>query len=103
MLKTNINIMKKNNCFYLVFTTVRQNKLMTIQALSDPAIISKLFKSYSKICDSRAFSYCFSSERRIWYEGRSGNYILYNPENFSQENFCNFIINNFSLNSTYYC
>lgn len=33
--------------------------------------------------------------------GSRGNYILYNHENFTQKNFCNFIINNFSLNSTY--
>jgi hypothetical protein len=65
--------------------------------------MSGLFNTNSRMSDSSVavFSYTFSSERTIRYKGCPANYILYNPANFSQENFCNFIINNFSFNTTY--
>lgn len=80
---------------------VRQNKLISMFVLNGFATMSGLFNTNYIMSDSSVFSYTFSFERTIRYKGYPANYILYNPENFTQENFCNFIINNFSLNTTY--
>lgn len=82
---------------------VTQNKLRSMLVLNGFNTMSGLFNTNSIMSDSSVavFSYTFSSERTIRYKGCPANYILYNPAHFSQENFCNFIINNFSLNTTY--
>ena len=80
---------------------VRQNKLISIFVLNGFATMYGLFNTNYRMCDSSVFSYTFSFERTIRYKGCPANYILYNPENFTKENFCNFIINNFYLNTTY--